>query len=183
MVRKWNGLPSVVFCRNLPAMWHMGRPSEPHIARTGVYPPPRPSCVGLSFIGIKRSSLYIRRCRGTVCGQAFCQGVESLTGCLDISLSTKENWIGPRKREVLIKKSELIEAAKKYLGKKRGGSNPTIPRNPQPKGAGESSDSIYHLVFMILVGVLLCLAIGVLDFLSQETASTTRTTKMLEYRE
>jgi len=89
----------------------------------------------------------------------------------------------PRRREVPIKKAELIEVVKKYLGKESGESNPTIPRNPQPKGAGESSDSIYHVVFVILVGILLCLALGVLDFLSQETTSTTNTTKMIEYRE
>jgi hypothetical protein len=36
---------------------------------------------------------------------------------------------------------------------------------------------------MILVGVLLCLAVGVLDFLSQEEASTTNTTGMVTYTE
>jgi hypothetical protein len=72
---------------------------------------------------------------------------------------------------------------KKYLEKKKGESHPTLPREPQAKGAGESSDSLYQIFFMILVGVLLCLAVGVLDFLSQEEASTTNTTGMVTYTE
>ena len=82
-----------------------------------------------------------------------------------------------------IKDSELIELEKKYLEKKRGESYPTIPSEPQAKGADESSDSLYQIFFMILVGVLLCLAIGILDFFSQETASTNNTTGMVTYTE
>jgi hypothetical protein len=71
----------------------------------------------------------------------------------------------------------------KHLEKKRKDSRPGVPRRPQPRGRGEPQGSLYHIVFMILVGVLLCLAVGVYDFLSQEDASTTDTTESMEYFE
>jgi hypothetical protein len=103
---------------------------------------------------------------------------------IPLTTETHQGFLqGPRKPEVVMERSELAEVEREYFEKKGRASHPTIPRSPQPKEAGESQDSIYHVVFMILVGALLCFAMGVLDFLSQETASTTNTTNTVEYRE
>ena len=67
--------------------------------------------------------------------------------------------------------------------KKKGELYPPIPRKPRPKETEKSQDSLYHIAVMILVGVLLCIVMGVLDHFSLDTTPTTDTTDTIEYFE
>jgi len=69
----------------------------------------------------------------------------------------------------------------KYRKTKKGVLYPPIPRKPAPKGRDESTDSLYHIAVMMVVGVILCLLIGALDHFSQDTTPTTDTTSAMEY--
>jgi hypothetical protein len=71
----------------------------------------------------------------------------------------------------------------KYRKTKKGALYPPIPRKPVPKGIDESTDSLYHIAVMMVVGVLLCLLMGALDHVSQDTTPTTDTSGEMEYFE
>ena len=72
---------------------------------------------------------------------------------------------------------------KKYPKRKKGQPYPARPRKPLPKGTDESTDSLYHIAIAIAFGILLCLVMGTLDFVSQDTTPTTDTTETIEYFE
>jgi hypothetical protein len=71
----------------------------------------------------------------------------------------------------------------KYRKTKKGALYPPTPRKPVPKGRDESTDSLYHIAVMMVVGVLLCLLMGALDHVSQDTTPTTDTTGAIDYFE
>lgn len=62
--------------------------------------------------------------------------------------------------------------------KKKGELSPPIPKKTE-----ESEDSLYHFAVMMLVGLVLCLVMGVLDHFSLDTTPTTDTTDTIEYFE
>ena len=67
--------------------------------------------------------------------------------------------------------------------KKKGQHNPARPRKPSPKGTAESADSLYHIAIVILIGISLCLGLGALDYVLQNTTPTANTTETTEYFE
>jgi hypothetical protein len=74
-----------------------------------------------------------------------------------------------------------MEMEKLKYAKKKGKRNAPIPRKPIPRKTEESQDSLYHFAVMMLVGLVLCLIMGVLDRISQDTTPTTDTTNTIEY--
>ena len=71
----------------------------------------------------------------------------------------------------------------KYRKTKKGALYPPILRNPVPKGRDESTDYLYHIGVMMVVGILLCLLMGVLDHVWQDTTPKTDTSGEMEYFE
>jgi hypothetical protein len=67
--------------------------------------------------------------------------------------------------------------------KKKGEQYPPLPRKPLPKETEESQDSLYNFAVMMLVGLVLCLVMGVVDHFSLDTTPTTDTTDTVEYIE
>jgi len=78
-------------------------------------------------------------------------------------------------------KSEMDKL--KYRKTKEGVLYPSIPHKPVPKGRDESTDYLYHIGVMMVVGILLCLLMGVLDHVWQDTTPTTDTSGEMEYFE
>ena len=70
---------------------------------------------------------------------------------------------------------------KKYRKMRKGELYPPIPRKPVPKGTEESSGFLYYIAVMMLFGVVLCLVLGALDYVSQDM--TPITTDAVEYFE
>jgi len=71
----------------------------------------------------------------------------------------------------------------KYSKKEMGPTNPSIQRKPLPKEKEASDESLYHIAIAIVCGLLLCLVVATLDYVSQETTPTTETTDTIEYFE
>jgi hypothetical protein len=57
---------------------------------------------------------------------------------------------------------------------------PLVQRKPVQKATEESGDSLYHIALMILVGVMLCLVLGALDYVSEDTVPPAYTTEIIE---
>ena len=70
---------------------------------------------------------------------------------------------------------------KNYPKKKKAEFYSAIPSKPLRKGTEESADSLYHIVIAVVFGILLCLVMGALDFVSQDTTPTTDVTETIEY--
>jgi hypothetical protein len=70
---------------------------------------------------------------------------------------------------------------KKHRKMIKGELYPPIPLKPVPKGREKASDSFYYIAVVMLVGVLLCLVLGALDYVSQDI--TPITTDRVEYFE
>ena len=71
---------------------------------------------------------------------------------------------------------------KKYPEKK-GNPHSARPRKPPPKKTVESENSLYHIAIMIVFGTSLCLFMGALDYVSQDTTPTADVTETIEYFE
>ena len=71
----------------------------------------------------------------------------------------------------------------KYRKTKEGVLYPSIPHKPLPKARDDSKDYLYHIGVMMAVGILLCLLMGVLDHVWQDTTPTTDTSNEMEYFE
>ena len=72
---------------------------------------------------------------------------------------------------------------KTYPKKKKAESYSAVQSKPLGKGKEESADSLYHIVIAVVFGILLCLVMGALDFVSQDTTPTTDMTDTMEYFE
>ncbi len=69
----------------------------------------------------------------------------------------------------------------KYPKRTKRQAHSAIERKPLPKETEPSADSLYHLVIAFAFGVLLCVSLCVLDFVSKDTTPTTDTTQTIEY--
>ena len=69
----------------------------------------------------------------------------------------------------------------KYPKNKKAHKSSAIPRKPLPKKTEESADSPYYLVIAFAFGILLCVSLCVLDYVSKDTTPTTDTTQTIEY--
>jgi len=69
----------------------------------------------------------------------------------------------------------------KYPKKEKGQPHPARPRKPSPKEREESADTLYHITIVIIIGISLCLFMGALDYVSQDTTPTANTRETIEY--
>ena len=76
---------------------------------------------------------------------------------------------------------EECEMEEKYPKNKKAHKSSAIPRKPLPKKTEESADSPYYLVIAFAFGILLCVSLCVLDYVSKDTTPTTDTTQTIEY--
>jgi hypothetical protein len=72
---------------------------------------------------------------------------------------------------------------KKYPKKKKGQPYPARPRKPSPKETAVSADSLYQIAIVIVVGISLCLFMGALDYVSQDTTPSADMRQTIEYFE
>ena len=69
----------------------------------------------------------------------------------------------------------------KYPKKERGQPQPSRPRKPSPKEREESANTLYHIAIAIIIGISLCLFMGALDYVSQDTTPTASKRATIEY--
>jgi len=72
---------------------------------------------------------------------------------------------------------------KKHPKKKKRQTYPAKPRKPSPKEKAVSADSLYHIAIVIVIGISLCLFMGALDYVSQDTTPTADMRNTIEYFE
>ena len=69
----------------------------------------------------------------------------------------------------------------KYPKKEKEQPHPARPRKPSPKETSESADSLYYIAIVIVIGISLCLFMGALDYVSQDTTPATNIRQTIEY--